>query len=90
MKTTRLVFAALLVVVLLVFSVYNSQPVNLSIFDHQSPQLPLFLVLLISFFLGFAAAALWSTMRVTQLRRQIAKMQRETEPRQPEGASGKS
>ena len=90
MKTVRLVTAAAIVVVLLILSIYNSQVVRLSIFGYQTPQLPLFLVLVIAFALGFATAALWSALRVAQLRRQIAQLRREPKTRpekeEPPGA----
>ena len=81
MKIVRLVAAAVIVIVLLVFSLYNAQLVRLAVFDYQTPQLPLFLVLVIAFILGFAAAVLWSALRITQLRRQIGQMRREAEIR---------
>lgn len=84
MKVARLVIAAVVVIVLLVFSLYNAQLVRLAIFDYQTPQLPLFLVLIIAFVLGFAVAASWSALRIAQLRRQIGQLRRDTESRTPQ------
>lgn len=83
MKTLKIALSLAVLVALFLFSLYNAQPVQVSFFQHQSPQVPLFLVLIFSFFLGFLLAALWGTVRVSYLRRQIHQLRREKEPARP-------
>ena len=87
MKTLRYAIALIILIVLFIFSVYNAQLVRLSLFDYQTPQLPLFLVLIFSFFLGLLLAGLFNTLKVAQLRRQIGQLQKEVDAvrRQPAG-----
>ncbi|NIQ97865.1 MAG: DUF1049 domain-containing protein [Desulfuromonadales bacterium] len=57
--------AALLLVIILMFSfsVFNMHPVKVSFYAWESPELPLFLMLIFAFALGVAAAALWGALR---------------------------
>jgi uncharacterized integral membrane protein len=79
MKTLRYALALIILIVLFIFSAYNAQLVRLSFFEYQTPQLPLFLVLIFVFFLGLLLAGLFNTLRVSQLRRQIGQLQREVD-----------
>jgi len=51
MKVARTVLALIILVILFVFSIYNA----LTLFNCQTPHLPLFLVLIFAFFLGFSS-----------------------------------
>ena len=84
MKTARIALALLILVVLFIFSVYNAQLVQLALFDYQTPHLPLFLVLIFVFFLGFFLSALYWAMKISLLRRQINMLQREKDSLQKE------
>lgn len=77
MKTFKLLLAIVILVLLLVFSAYNAQPVQVRFFGVQTGDLPLFLLIVFCFCLGFLAAALLGTVRSSQLRRQIHQLERE-------------
>lgn len=79
MKILRYTLALIILVVLFIFSVYNAQLVRLSLFNYQTPQLPLFLVLIFAFCLGLLLAGLFHTLKGAQLRRQVGALQREAD-----------
>jgi uncharacterized integral membrane protein len=90
MKTIRIVLALAILLVLFIFGIYNAQLVQLTLFNYQSPHLPLFLVLIFVFFLGFFLAALYFSLKISALRRQFDLAQREKESLKKElaGRSG--
>lgn len=90
MKTIRIVLALAILLVLFIFGIYNAQLVQLTLFNYQSPHLPLFLVLIFVFFLGFFLAALYFSLKISALRRQFDLAQREKESLEKElaGRSG--
>lgn len=57
--------AALLLVIIVVFSfsVFNMHPVKVNFYAWETPELPLFLMLIFAFALGIAAEALWNAVR---------------------------
>lgn len=79
MKTLRIVLALAILVVLFIFGIYNAQLVQLTLFNYQTSHLPLFLVLIFVFFLGFFMAALYLSVKISKLRRQLDLSQREKE-----------
>jgi uncharacterized integral membrane protein len=83
----RIVLALAILVVLFVFGIYNAQLVQLTLFNYQTPHLPLFLVLIFVFFLGFFLAALYFSFKISVLRRQFDLAQREKESLKKELAS---
>ena len=83
MRTFKLSLAIAILVVLFIFSAYNSQSVQIRFVGFQSGDLPLFLFILFSFILGFLVAALLSTIRGSQLRRQLHLLQKEVGNRKP-------
>jgi uncharacterized integral membrane protein len=87
MKTPRIFLAFVILVVLFIFSVNNAQSVQLIIFSYRTPPLPLFLILLFIFALGFFLAALLSALKISQLRRQLAQLHREAEALRKDGSS---
>jgi uncharacterized integral membrane protein len=88
-RTFKLSLAIAILVVLFIFSAFNSQPVQIRFIGFQSGDLPLFLFILFSFLLGFLVAALLSTIRVSQLRRQLHVLQKEAASRKPESGESK-
>jgi uncharacterized integral membrane protein len=87
MKTLRIVLAIAILVVLFIFGIYNAQLVQLTLFKYQTSHLPLFLVLIFVFFLGFFMAALYLSVKISILRRQLDLSQREKDALQKELAS---
>ncbi len=59
-----------LVIVLLVFCMSNLEPITVRMVGWQSPQLPLFLVLLFVFFFGFFLALFWQALRSVTMKRE--------------------
>lgn len=86
MKNTQIVLAIFILVILFIFGIYNAQLVQLTLFNYQTPHLPLFLVLIFVFFLGFLLAALYYSWKLSRLRRQLEVAQREKEVLQKEVA----
>jgi len=66
---SRLVMLAF-IIVLLVFSMSNLDPVTVRMLTWESPPLPLFLVLLFLFFFGFFLALVWQAVHGMSRRRQ--------------------
>ena len=79
MKTLRILLAFVILLVLFIFSINNAQSVQIIFFSYQTPPMPLFLILIFIFLLGFILAALFSTMKIAQLHRQINRLRREQE-----------
>ena len=79
MKTLRILLAFVILLVLFIFSINNAQSVQIIFFSYQTPPMPLFLILSFIFLLGFILAALFSTMKIAQLHRQINRLRREKE-----------
>lgn len=79
MKGLRIFLALLILVVLFIFSASNAQPVQVFFWDYRTAPLPLFLVLILLFVLGFVLAALFGAFRASRLRRQISQLRREVE-----------
>ena len=90
MKTLRIVLSLVILVVLFIFSIYNAQLVQLTLFNYQTPHLPLFLVLIFIFFLGFSLSALYCSVKVPLLRRQLSHLQREKDALQKDLADRRS
>ena len=59
---SRLVMLVI-VVVLLVFCMSNLEPVTVKFVGWESPQMPLFLILMFVFFFGFFLALFWQSLR---------------------------
>jgi uncharacterized integral membrane protein len=87
MNTMRTVLILAIVVILFIFSIYNAQLVQLTLFNYQTPHLPLFLVLIFVFFLGLLFSALYFSVKVSRLSRQVGQLQREKEATQKELAN---
>lgn len=85
MTILRNVVALLALALLLFLALTNAAPVKLSAFGYQTPELPLFVFLLVFFALGYLLAALAGAVRQTSLRRQVARLERELAQR---GGSG--
>lgn len=79
MKTLRIILAFIILLVLFIFSINNAQSVQIIFFSYRTPPMPLFLIILFVFFLGIILAALFSTMKIAQLRRQLNRSRREME-----------
>ena len=79
MKTLRILLAFVILLVLFIFSINNAQSVQIIFFSYRTPPMPLFLILSFIFLLGFILAALFSTMKIAQLHRQINRLRREME-----------
>jgi len=77
MKYVKIFLALVILVVMFIFGINNAQTVQVIFFSYHSPPLPLFLILLFSFALGFVMAALVCAIRFGQLHRQIAQLRRE-------------
>jgi uncharacterized integral membrane protein len=77
MKTLRILLASVILLVLFIFSINNAQSVQIIFFSYRTPPMPLFLILIFIFFLGFILAALFSAMKITQLNRQLNRLRRE-------------
>jgi uncharacterized integral membrane protein len=89
MKYVKIILALVILIVMFIFGVNNAQSVQVIFFSYHSPPLPLFLILLFSFSLGFVMAALVCAIRFGQLRRQIALLRRELKTKE-NGASEKT
>lgn len=85
MTILRNLVALLALGLLLFLAVTNAAPVRLAAFGHQTPELPLFLFLLVFFALGYLLAALVGGVRQAALRRQVVRLERELARR--EGAA---
>ena len=79
MKTLRILLAFVILLVLFIFSINNAQSVQIIFFSYRTPPMPLFLILSFIFLLGFILAALFSTMKIAQLHRQVNRLRREME-----------
>jgi uncharacterized integral membrane protein len=79
MKTLRILLASVILLVLFIFSINNAQSVQIIFFSYRTPPMPLFLILIFIFFLGFILAALFSAMKITQLNRHLNRLRREME-----------
>jgi uncharacterized integral membrane protein len=79
MKTLRILLASVILLVLFIFSINNAQSVQIIFFSYRTPPMPLFLILIFIFFLGFILAALFSAMKINQLNRQLNRLRREKE-----------
>ncbi len=77
MKTAKLSIALVVLILLFIFSAYNSQPVQIRFIASQSGDFPLFLIILFSFLLGLFVAGLLGTIRGSQLRREIHSLRRD-------------
>ncbi|MFA5515375.1 MAG: LapA family protein [Desulfuromonadales bacterium] len=88
MKNLKLSVAVVVLLLLFIFSTYNSQPVRIRFTGWQSGDLPLFLLILFSFLCGFLVAWLLGTIRSSQLRREIQALRRDASiGRQPPGSA---
>jgi uncharacterized integral membrane protein len=79
MKTLRILLASVILLVLFIFSINNAQSVQIIFFSYRTPPMPLFLILIFIFFLGFILAALFSAMKINQLNRQLNRLRRAME-----------
>ena len=77
MTILRNLVALLALGLLLFLAVTNAAPVKLAAFGYQTPELPLFLFLLLFFILGYLLAALVGAVRQNALRRQVTRLERE-------------
>lgn len=78
-KSATLLFV---VVLLFSFSVFNMHSVEVSFFTWQSPELPLFLILIFAFALGCVAGVLWDALRTSRHRRKQKKPESEKKTKQ--------
>jgi uncharacterized integral membrane protein len=69
MKTAKITVALIILVVLFIFSVNNSQIVEIVFLGYRSPGMPLFLIIIFMFLLGGALAGLLAAIRFSQLHR---------------------
>lgn len=90
MKTTRLILCLVILLVLFLFGAFNYQPVRLKLFSYQTPELPLFLIVVFVFFLGVFLSALYYGFKTSLLRRQIGQLQRDKEALQKDLANRSS
>jgi len=77
MTILRNIMALLILGLVLFLALTNAAPVRVSAFGYQTPELPLFIFLLVFFALGYLLAALVGAVRQATLRRQIARLERE-------------
>ena len=77
MTILRNIMALLILGLVLFLALTNAAPVRVSAFGYQTPELPLFVFLLVFFALGYLLAALVGAVRQTTLRRQIVRLERE-------------
>ena len=61
----------LIIIVLLVFCMSNLDPVTVKLVGWESPQMPLFLILLFVFFFGFFLALFWQALRSVTMKKQF-------------------
>lgn len=61
----------LLIIILLVFCMSNLDPITVKLVGWQSPQMPLFLILLFVFFFGFFLALFWQALRSVTMKKQF-------------------
>ncbi len=59
----------IIVIVLLVFCMSNLEPITVNMVGWESPQMPLFLVLLFVFFFGFFLALFWQALRSVTIKK---------------------
>lgn len=85
MKIVRNLVAILAVLILLVLAFANAEPVRLAAFGYRTPELPLFIFLLVAFSLGYLLAALVGAVRQAAMKRQISRLERESR-RPPESS----
>jgi uncharacterized integral membrane protein len=79
MSFVRFVVLAAVFIVLLFISLQNAQPVTLQFFNVATWQAPLVFVILVAFAIGVALGLLASTIQVVRLKRQLAKMRRDSQ-----------
>ena len=79
MKTFKITVALVIVVVIFLFSVHNSQPVEIVFFRYSTPPVPLFLIIVFMFLLGLLLTSLLVTVRMSHLNRQIGNIRREND-----------
>lgn len=77
MKIVRNLVAILVLLALLVLAFANAEPVRLAAFGYRTPELPLFIFLLVAFGLGYLLAALVGSVRQAAQKRQILRLERE-------------
>jgi uncharacterized integral membrane protein len=78
MKALRILFAVIILVILFIFTVNNIQTVQLTFLRYRAV-LPLFLVIISAFVLGFLLAGLFGVLKGSQLRRQIRQLEKENQ-----------
>ncbi len=61
----------LIIIILLVFCMSNLDPVTVKLVGWESPQMPLFLILLFVFFFGFFLALFWQALRSVTMKKQF-------------------
>jgi len=83
MKFVKIIFALLLVAVLFKFNLDNKESVSVVLYEYTTPLIPAGLLLMTTFVLGMIAASFGSTLRIVQLKRQINKLQPESEQDSP-------
>jgi uncharacterized integral membrane protein len=76
MKVLRNVVAILALLILLILAFANAEPVRLTAFGYRTPELPLFIFLLVAFALGYLLAALVGAVKQAALNRKILKLER--------------
>lgn len=68
MKIIKSATLLLVIILLFSFSVFNMHSIKVSFFTWQSPEIPLFLILIFAFALGCVAGVLWDALRTTRHR----------------------
>ncbi len=71
MKFVKMFLALIGLAVLFVFVRDNTEPVTVEFWGYATPEIELFLVLIITFVLGMIAASFGSTMKIIKLKRQL-------------------
>lgn len=82
MKIIKSATLLLVVILLFSFSVFNMHSIRVSFFTWQSPEIPLFLILIFAFALGCVAGVLWDALRTTRHRRKQKKPEPEKKTKQ--------
>ena len=79
MRVVRGVIIIAMLVLLLVFIYNNHAPVSVALVHYRTPELPLYLVLVIVFALGLLLGALYFGLKILRLRRALARCSRKRE-----------
>lgn len=71
-KALKITLALAILIVLFIFCLNNAHMVQVVFLSYQTPEVPLFLIILFVFVLGLLLGLLFSTFQMTRLRREIS------------------